>query len=114
MISFPNERQVKRSLDALKGYGKKTLKGLEKTAKRTEKESNERAPVDQGELIGSSRVVVDQARAEVRIEYTAPHALYVHEDPTLQHRNGEDHFLTKAVDSNIRHVPEDVIKEWQK
>lgn len=52
-------------------------------------------PLRTGRLIASGRAEVDGNRAIVR--YTAPYALYVHEDTRAHHANGQAKYLATAL-----------------
>jgi hypothetical protein len=58
-------------------------------------EAQARCPVRTGELRDSGRVVETDAGA--RIEFTAPHAVVVHEDLDLHHAHGRAKFLESAL-----------------
>jgi len=65
----------KAAQDAMKGTARKLLK-----------RSNELAPRDDGDLIKSGKVVIDDLTVTVR--YTAPHAVFQHEHLDWQHEGG--------------------------
>lgn len=67
------------------------------TAKKLLKRSNELAPRDDGDLIKSGKVVVDDLSVTVR--YTAPHAVFQHEHLDWEHEDGGGaKFLETASD----------------
>lgn len=75
----------KAAQDAMKDTGRKLLK-----------RSNELAPRDDGDLIKSGKVVVDDLSISVR--YTAPHAVFQHEHLDWEHEDGGAKFLETASD----------------
>ena len=76
----------KAAQDAMKDTGRKLLK-----------RSNELAPRDDGDLIRSGKVVVDDLSISVR--YTAPHAVFQHEHLDWAHEDGGGaKFLETASD----------------
>ncbi|MDR6142391.1 hypothetical protein QE375_001945 [Microbacterium foliorum] len=76
----------KAAQDAMKDTGRKLLK-----------RSNELAPRDDGDLIKSGKVVVDDLSISVR--YTAPHAVFQHEHLDWAHEDGGGaKFLETASD----------------
>jgi hypothetical protein len=76
----------KAAQDAMKDTGRKLLK-----------RSNELAPRDDGDLIKSGKVVVDDLSISVR--YTAPHAVFQHEHLDWEHEDGGGaKFLETASD----------------
>jgi hypothetical protein len=58
-------------------------------------EAQARCPVRTGELRDSGRVV--ETADGARIEFTADHAVVVHEDLDLQHAHGQAKFLESAL-----------------
>lgn len=70
------------------------LKSLPAALEIIGKASDDKVPVDKGEL-KNSRVNIIQGE-NFSIEYTAKHAIYVHEDLDAKHDNGEAKFLEKA------------------
>lgn len=76
----------KAAQDAMRATGRKILK-----------RSNELAPRDDGDLIKSGRVIVDDLSVEVR--YTAPHSALQHEHLDWAHTDGGGaKFLERASD----------------
>lgn len=70
---------------------------MKTTARKLLKRSNELAPRDDGDLIRSGKVVVDDLSVTVR--YTAPHAVFQHEHLDWQHADGGGaKFLETASD----------------
>lgn len=70
---------------------------MKKTARQLLKRSNELAPRDDGDLIKSGKVVVDDLSVSVR--YTAPHAVFQHEHLDWEHEaGGSAKFLERASD----------------
>lgn len=59
---------------------------MRKAARKVLKRSNELAPVDDGDLRRSGKVVVDDLSVTVR--YTAPHAVFQHEHLDWEHDGG--------------------------
>ncbi len=70
---------------------------MRKTARKVLKRSNELAPVDDGDLRKSGKVVVDDL--SVTVKYTAPHAVFQHEHLDWEHTGGGGpKFLETASD----------------
>ena len=69
---------------------------MRKAARELLKRSNELAPRDDGDLIKSGKVVVDDLSVTVR--YTAPHAVFQHERLEWSHDDGGPKFLERASD----------------
>lgn len=70
---------------------------MKATARKVLKRSNELAPRDDGDLIKSGKVVVDDL--SVMIRYTAPHAVFQHEHLDWAHADGGGaKFLETASD----------------
>lgn len=70
---------------------------MKQTARKVLKRSNELAPRDDGDLIKSGKVVVDDL--SVTIRYTAPHAVFQHEHLDWVHADGGGaKFLETASD----------------
>lgn len=70
---------------------------MRKTGRKLLKRSNELAPEDDGDLIKSGKVVVDDLSVTVR--YTAPHAVFQHEHLDWTHEDGGTaKFLERASD----------------
>ncbi|MDR6142039.1 hypothetical protein QE375_001593 [Microbacterium foliorum] len=70
---------------------------MRKTGRKLLKRSNELAPEDDGDLIKSGKVVVDDLSVTVR--YTAPHAVFQHEHLDWTHEGGGTaKFLERASD----------------
>lgn len=67
---------------------------MRKAARKVLKRSNELAPRDDGDLIRSGKVVVDDLAVTVR--YTAPHAVFQHEHLDWVHDDGGSKFLERA------------------
>ena len=64
-------------------------------------ESNDRAPLDEGDLVRSGDVVPHPEQAAASITYDTPYAIVQHEDVTLKHpRQGEHHWLERTVEEN--------------
>ncbi|HWU30196.1 MAG TPA: HK97 gp10 family phage protein [Microbacterium sp.] len=73
------------------------------------KRSNELAPRDDGDLITSGKVVVDDLSVTVR--YTAPHAVFQHEHLDWQHDDGGAKFLERASDDvDLASIVADAVK----
>lgn len=68
---------LNKALNTIKG---KTLKGLMKSANLIESKSNEKAPIDQGNLVGTS-YAVQTSILSAEVGYTAEYAAAVHEMP---------------------------------
>lgn len=69
---------------------------MRKAGRELLKRSNELAPRDDGDLIRSGRVVIDDMSMSVR--YTAPHAVFQHERLDWEHGRGGAKFLEVASD----------------
>lgn len=69
--------------------------GLREAAKAVLKESNELAPKDDGDLVKSGAVRVDDLTAQV--SYTAFHARFQHENLDYVHDDGQPKFLEAAT-----------------
>lgn len=70
---------------------------MKTTARQLLKRSNELAPRDDGDLIKSGKVIVDDLSVTVR--YTAPHAVFQHEHLDWEHEDGGSaKFLERASD----------------
>lgn len=83
---------------------------MRKTARKLLKRSNELAPRDDGDLIKSGKVVVDDLSVTVR--YTAPHAVFQHEHLDWQHDDGGSKFLERASDEiDIGSAVADAVRE---
>lgn len=68
-------------------------------------ESNQIAPIDEGTLINSGNVRVDESDLTVIVSYDVPYAVRQHYDLELAHKNGRQAlFLQKALDSNRARV----------
>lgn len=73
------------------------------------KRSNELAPRDDGDLIKSGKVVVDDLSVTVR--YTAPHAVFQHERGDYTHDDGGAKFLERASDEvDLAGIVADAVK----
>lgn len=84
-----------------------SVKTLREVGEFILKESNQIAPFEDGELINSGRVVVDEENLSVQISYNTPYALVQHEDLELHHTNGRRaRFLTSAAKDNQRRIRE--------
>lgn len=71
--------------------------GMRKGARELLKRSRELAPVDDGDLKRSGKVVVDDL--SVTVKYTAPHAVFQHEHLDWEHDGGGGaKFLERASD----------------
>lgn len=51
-------------------------------------EANRTAPIEEGTLIGSGTVTVDEKRAKAFVSYDTPYAMRQHEDTRLRHTGG--------------------------
>lgn len=69
---------------------------MRKTGRELLKRSNALAPRDDGDLIKSGKVVVDDL--SVTVKYTAPHAAFQHEHLDWAHDDGGAKFLERAAD----------------
>lgn len=67
----------------------------ERQANELLRQSQEQVPVNTGELRDSGYVKINKTSDSISAEigYTAPHAIYVHEDRQAQHDNGKAGFL---------------------
>jgi hypothetical protein len=76
-------------------------KAVREVAEDALTESNDRIPVDEGDLRRSGEVTAFPEELAAAITYDTPYAVKQHEDPTINHpRQGEHHFLEKAVEDN--------------
>ncbi|MBM3717146.1 MAG: HK97 gp10 family phage protein [Actinobacteria bacterium] len=84
--------------------------GLRTGARGVLAEARDRAPVDDGDLRKSGRVVMDDLDATVK--FTAPHAAIVHEKTELNHPNGgQAKFLeTAALEYSLAEVVAEAVK----
>lgn len=83
---------------------------MRKTARQLLTRSNELAPRDDGDLIKSGKVVVDDLSVTVR--YTAPHAVFQHERLDFDHGRGGPKFLEAASDEiDIGAAVADAVRE---
>jgi hypothetical protein len=98
-------------------------KGLEQVGKKILETSNRYVPVDTGRLCDSGHYYVSEAgkNSSAVVDYTAPYAVYVHEDLTMRHPNGgQAKFLERAVKEVLPQMPkilEEVIGKalkWQR
>lgn len=93
---------------------KASLKSLADVGHFILDESNTIAPLEDGTLINSGQVAVDEEKLTVTISYDTPYALRQHEDLELHHENGRRaKFLTSAVDDNRRRIKEYLEKDIQ-
>lgn len=77
------------------------VKAVVEVAEDVLTESNDRIPVDEGDLRRSGEVTAFPEHVAATITYDTPYAVKQHEDPTINHpRQGEHHFLEKAVQDN--------------
>lgn len=78
-------------------------------------ESNKIAPIDEGTLIRSGNVAVDDKDGIVNVFYDTPYAVRMHEDMSLKHLNGRRaKFLEIASTQNadtVRKFIEDAVKK---
>ena len=82
---------------------------MRKAARQLLKRSNELAPRDDGDLIKSGKVVVDDL--SVTVKYTAPHAVFQHEHLDWAHDDGGPKFLERASDEvDLAAVVADAVK----
>jgi hypothetical protein len=73
-------------------------KGLTDAAEHILEESNRVIPHDEGTLMRSGSVDVDETMGEASISYDTPYAARQHEDQTLSHPNGRKaKFLESAL-----------------
>lgn len=83
---------------------------MRKAGRALLKRSNELAPRDDGDLIKSGKVVVDDLSVTVR--YTAPHAVFQHERLDYTHDGGGPKFLEQASDEiDIAAAVADAVRE---
>lgn len=74
------------------------------------KESNQRAPLEEGALVESGKVIVHGQ--QVTISYDTPYAIKQHEDLRLHHPNGRRaKFLESALKENTNTVQQYVADE---
>lgn len=68
-------------------------------------DSNQIAPIDEGTLINSGKVSVDESNLTVVVSYDTPYAVKQHYDLELQHTNGRQPlFLQTSLDKNRQRV----------
>lgn len=84
---------------------------MKEAARRILKRSNQLAPVDDRDLIKSGKVVVDDLSVSVR--YTAPHAVFQHENLDYEHdEGGGAKFLEIAADeTDIAEIVAQAVEE---
>jgi hypothetical protein len=76
-------------------------KAVREVAEDALTESNDRIPVEEGDLRRSGEVTAFPEELAAAITYDTPYAVRQHEDPTLNHpRQGEHHFLENAIEEN--------------
>lgn len=64
-------------------------------------EANDRAPLDEGDLVRSGEVVPNPEKLAASVTYDTPYAIRQHEDSTLKHpRQGEAHWLERVFEEN--------------
>lgn len=84
--------------------------GMRKGGRELLKRSRELAPRDDGDLIRSGKVVVDDLSMSVR--YTAQHAVFQHERLDYGHDDGGPKFLELASDEvDISEYVADAVRE---
>lgn len=93
------------------------LNGVDRWDIETMKLSASRTPVDTGDLLDSRYVedahfVGDEVRANMG--YTAPHALFVHEDLEAHHPNGQAKFQESAMNDRLDLLQPTIAEEIQK
>ncbi|WP_193596074.1 HK97 gp10 family phage protein [Microbacterium sp. YJN-G] len=83
---------------------------MRKAGRALLKRSNELAPRDDGDLIKSGKVVIDDLSVSVR--YTAPHAVFQHERIDYTHDDGGAKFLERASDEiDLAEAVADAVRE---
>ena len=71
--------------------------------------SNQIAPIDEGTLIASGDVTLDEGSATATISYSAPYALIQHERGDFKHRNGrKSKFLETSYKENLSRVQQHI------
>ena len=81
------------------------LAGLEEGAYLIKSASMEKTPVDTGTLRNSHTIERDDSAIYIGVGGpAAPYALKIHQDASLTHVVGEDHFLQKAFDQGAEHA----------
>lgn len=101
--------------DAYEEFGREfkkiMLTKLEEAAWIILEASNERVPVDNGDLLRSGYVHIEGD--SVFISYSVNYALPVHERTEVHHPNGEAKFLEKAMDANRGLVEEKIAEAFE-
>ncbi|NLB91689.1 MAG: hypothetical protein GX786_10790 [Clostridiales bacterium] len=100
-----HHQDIKASIANLKTFTSGDLipaatKGLELIGWDTLELSNQKVPVDKGNLLGTSFVSEPEVKGDeitVSIEYPEKYATIQHENVALNHRTGEAKFLEKAT-----------------
>src|SRR5690606_31559273 len=64
------------------------IRGLRLAAEHVLEEANRTVPLEEGTLMRSGTVSVDEQRGEAAISYDTPYAIRQHEDLTLRHDPG--------------------------
>lgn len=78
-------------------------------------ESNKIAPIDEGTLINSGGVSVDENDLTVNIFYDTPYAVRQHEDMALKHTNGRSaKFLERAARENADRIAKYISDQLRK
>ena len=83
--------------------------GLYEAAEMVGEESDRTAPIEEGTLIRSRSVTIDEANAVAAIAYDTPYAARQHEDLTLNHDAGRrakflEQSLRVNADRGMHHV----------
>lgn len=63
-------------------------RSLRSAAEHLLEQSNRTVPIQEGTLMRSGTVTVDEQRLEAAVSYDTPYAIRQHEDLTLRHLNG--------------------------
>ena len=76
-------------------------------------DSNALVPVDSGNLQRSGEIYVDNQN-KVQVYYTEDYAIYVHEDLSTNHPNGEAKFLEKSINKNKKKLEKAIAAELKR
>lgn len=89
-------KQLKNKLKEIKGLMEDQVKELSKEiAEEIKEKSDDRCPVDTGDLKESS--YIEETEHGYEVGYSADHAIYAHEQPQSMRKNGESRFLYKSI-----------------
>lgn len=99
--------QMQRNLRRIgKNVDRDKEQALSTSAELILQEALLRTPEDTGELKRSARIVTDEEGT--RVEYTAPYAVFVHEDLGAEHDQGQAKFLESALKEKSAEVKDNL------